>query len=434
MFTYVRLKNFLSLGDIVFDFRKKRNPKSVRDVKQFIVIYGENGSGKSNLADSFAFLIASSYAFNYPDRDKEKNWSDMYSMYRTAECSDVTEAEYGILAEGKEMRYKIKFTNRLIEEELRIENDISDTPVFRISSGCDGSINREFRSDIFTEDNARSFIMDEIDKHWGTYTFISLLYHFISKKPFSIDDVNIPDDLLFFAGHLARSCVSLRTRHGDVRLCKQNKYLLEDLVNGTVEHVDIPVLKNTERIINSFLMQAYSEVRRAFYVTRPEKNNNVMYELHIDRIVADRLCRMSFTHESEGVHNSIELLRSIVHALNGELSVCDGIDCGIHDILLEAMLLSAKDKLEEMSSQAEKKGQEFTGQLIFTTHSTQLLNTLDPSDVYLIKSDYRGQKESVCLSSFMLRKRDDIRLKYINGLFDGVPIADSIDYTFAIEQ
>ena len=51
MFTYIKLKNFLSFGDVVFNFKK-----SASTAKTFAAIYGENGSGKSNFVKSVDFL------------------------------------------------------------------------------------------------------------------------------------------------------------------------------------------------------------------------------------------------------------------------------------------------------------------------------------------------------------------------------------------
>ena len=48
MFTCVKLKNFKSFNDITLDLTDKNNrPKSL------VLIYGENGIGKSNLASAF---------------------------------------------------------------------------------------------------------------------------------------------------------------------------------------------------------------------------------------------------------------------------------------------------------------------------------------------------------------------------------------------
>lgn len=51
MFTYIKLKNFMSFRDIKFDFRNGR-----KGFKKFVAIYGENGSGKSNFVRSIDFL------------------------------------------------------------------------------------------------------------------------------------------------------------------------------------------------------------------------------------------------------------------------------------------------------------------------------------------------------------------------------------------
>ncbi|WP_321018563.1 AAA family ATPase, partial [Eisenbergiella porci] len=51
MFTYIKLKNYCSLVDFQVNFMGKRdNPKKL------ILIYGENGGGKSNLATAFFTL------------------------------------------------------------------------------------------------------------------------------------------------------------------------------------------------------------------------------------------------------------------------------------------------------------------------------------------------------------------------------------------
>ena len=51
MFEYIKLKNFKSFGDITFDLTDKNgNPKKL------VLIYGENGIGKSNLASVYYML------------------------------------------------------------------------------------------------------------------------------------------------------------------------------------------------------------------------------------------------------------------------------------------------------------------------------------------------------------------------------------------
>ena len=54
MFSYIRLKNFTSYEDIEFDFHK-----TASTYKNYVAIYGENGSGKTNFICSLYFLLFS---------------------------------------------------------------------------------------------------------------------------------------------------------------------------------------------------------------------------------------------------------------------------------------------------------------------------------------------------------------------------------------
>lgn len=51
MFSYVEAHNFLSFGNVSFDLRATRTR-----AKDFIALYGENGSGKTNIVTLFYLL------------------------------------------------------------------------------------------------------------------------------------------------------------------------------------------------------------------------------------------------------------------------------------------------------------------------------------------------------------------------------------------
>ncbi|WP_366521484.1 AAA family ATPase, partial [uncultured Brachyspira sp.] len=52
MFTYVKLKNYKSLVDFEVDLTSSKN-----NPKKMIIIYGENGAGKTNFINSFFTLF-----------------------------------------------------------------------------------------------------------------------------------------------------------------------------------------------------------------------------------------------------------------------------------------------------------------------------------------------------------------------------------------
>lgn len=58
MITYVKMHNFMSFKDVLFDFRNGR-----KGAKKFISIYGENGSGKSNFVTCIDLLRKSIESF-----------------------------------------------------------------------------------------------------------------------------------------------------------------------------------------------------------------------------------------------------------------------------------------------------------------------------------------------------------------------------------
>ena len=94
--------------------------------------------------------------------------------------------------------------------------------------------------------------------------------------------------------------------------------------------------------------------------------------------------------------------------------VYDEIDNGVHDLLLTRMILALKDG--------------FSGQLIITTHNTMLLEELSPHDVYIINTDYEGNKRVVCADQFDIQSNHNMRMRYLKGLFGGTPFVDEIDY------
>ena len=86
MFEYIYLKNYKSFGELRFDLTDKQgNPKKM------ILIYGENGIGKSNLASAFFMLsetlrtmdvrdIMQSFLSERPDAINEEDFSRLIRL------------------------------------------------------------------------------------------------------------------------------------------------------------------------------------------------------------------------------------------------------------------------------------------------------------------------------------------------------------------
>ena len=114
MFTYVKAKNFKSLKNVEFNLNKTKTI-----TKQMISIYGENGSGKTNLVELFKLLhdlvlarrvdistnrltaeligIQQDLVYESPDNILKKflRVSVKLEEYRMIDEAEPTEIEYG---------------------------------------------------------------------------------------------------------------------------------------------------------------------------------------------------------------------------------------------------------------------------------------------------------------------------------------------------
>ena len=74
MFTYVRLKNFLSFGDATFNFKR-----TAKKAKPFVAIYGENGSGKTSVLEAI-YILTRGKSFRATDPEIIKRGTDYYRI------------------------------------------------------------------------------------------------------------------------------------------------------------------------------------------------------------------------------------------------------------------------------------------------------------------------------------------------------------------
>ena len=136
MFEYVKLKNFKSFGDVEFNLLdRKGNPKKL------ILLYGENGIGKSNLASAFFMLsetlrtmdvrdIMQSFLSENPESMSDEMFARIIKMrYKDLETlirenkmvssSDTMYLEFGFKLRDKSGKYILETNDsQIIHERL----------------------------------------------------------------------------------------------------------------------------------------------------------------------------------------------------------------------------------------------------------------------------------------------------------------------------
>lgn len=434
MFTYIKLKNFMSFGDTVFDFRKsEKNPKN------FIAIYGENGCGKSNFVNSISLLSEMLRSFSKArhseeisqllEEGKEDLPNDFVELLmrqgniqyvlercRMVECDEPTEIEYGFVLHGVEGFYRITFSQKLCSESLYCFTGKQRGYLFDIHSDGDDVIFEKYHGSLFRQEKSKKEFTEEVKKYWGKHSFLSIVVHQMEEKNRNYIKESISSELLDVLELFQNiSVVSKQSnRQNSSILSRKPATVLVDLRSGRIPEKMMPMLKRSERIIREFFTQSYADIKDVWYETNTAKNGSIRYQLFVEKMIAGHARKISFENESAGTQQVLEIVRTLLGLFCGVTVVYDEIDNGIHDVLLTQILTSLSD--------------EITGQLIFTTHNTMLMEEVDPHNVYVIQVDYRGDKKVRCAADYGLRSTNNMRTKYLKGMFGGTPYIDGIDY------
>ena len=431
MFTYIKLKNFLSFKEVEFDFRDGN-----KGAKKFVSIYGENGSGKTNFVDSIAFLCNSVYSLSFAKEidevieyaKKEKVSEHLIEMFvsnrnilkqanrcRMVDCDESTYVEYGFKLKGHEGYYVLEFRDRFLYEKLYYFTGKQRGVLFEIAED-DKGITTNFSSKLFGNRKFKEDIEEEIRRFWGKHTLLSILqktfedqnetYVRDSVLTHALDALALASNTSVLIGPSSVSPVVNTNRTSCIKIM--------DLIEGEVAVSERKQLDYTEKILNDFFTQTYADIKDVYYRMH-EDEGEIHYKLFVVKMIGGKLRDIEFTRESTGTKKILKIVRYFLSALCGMTVVMDAIDDGIHDLLLRNILTSMVDDI--------------TGQLIVTTHNTFMMETINIKSVYVINIDYRGEKVVTCLDKFpRIQKTNNPRDMYLKGLFGGLPVVEELDF------
>lgn len=172
-----------------------------------------------------------------------------------------------------------------------------------------------------------------------------------------------------------------------------------------------------------YFIPLYSDIESMFYKKNNTENGEINYELYEKKRISNKLITIPFDLESNGTQRLLSLFPLFLNAIAGRTVIIDEIDQGIHDLLIERLIDNVREDLE--------------GQLIFTTHDTQIMQQLDASSLYVLQVDYAGNKRIVNISKASQKNiaaNNNIQKLYLNGYFSGIPYADDVDFYDILED
>ena len=432
MFTYIKAKNFKSLKNIEFNLKRTKNITN-----DFIAIYGENGSGKTNLVELFKFLqqMTISRFFDVSWNMLPKEFFELkYKMidsipmeiksmwelklnleeYRMLKEEEDTEIEYGFKIKDKEGFYYVRFNKEIVEEKLYFFVNKQNGYYFKLSKN-ENTIQKELNNNIFTNDNYNKELEENIEKYWGKYSFLSLIDFELKDKNKEYITNNISDKLFDIINKLTLMTVHVNKWVSNLIPDNYTKQVeLYDLKSGVVSKDKLDEIKKYEEVLNIFFTQAYSDIKSVKYVI-DEKEDQIKYRLFFNKIIGGNLKSIPIELESEGTRRIVEEFDTLIGAIMGDTVVIDEIDNGIHDLLMKNIILSIKD--------------EITGQLIITTHNTLLLEILPKECIYILSTDFEGNKNICTIKEYgiKIQRNHNVRDLYFKGLFGGIPTTSYVD-------
>lgn len=429
--TAIELKNFRSIQHLVMDLASN----NCKSIKKLVAIYGENGAGKSTIIDAFKNLCLSirtldnlgkfiKFRDNLIEQSKDStidpsiilehskdrmftNIHDVFKNSHTINADGNTIIKYSFYLDNKEGYYQLTFSerNELIEEKMYHIINKNRGILFDIKKGKIVTL----KSEIIKDSRLENEIINMINRYWGQHTLLAIISNEVKNNNSEFIKDNIKSNILSFIDNVAKMSFYQHSLSSEIIVSSQ-RIQGTNIEKGTIPLSWEPHLDMIENILNTFIPTSYSDVLKVFY--KKDKNNKVIqYKLVFRKRIGGKSTDIPVKLESGGTRRLIKVLPLLIDAIKGHIVIIDEIDNGIHDLLISQILKTISETIK--------------GQLIFTTHNTQLMNSISSPNVFVLNTDRNGTKEIYSLDEFRIRSTNNISKMYLEGKFDGVPYPDN---------
>lgn len=437
MFTNLKLKNYKSLVNVEMDLLKAGEPKNI------ILLYGENGAGKSNIASVFVTLmdtLRTLSAKNYIQKLIENNKTADMDPEEKARFLDIISDSFKdtetIIKECKtlgskenmHLEYSFKLNNTIgtYSIEMDEESIVAESLYYLIDKrrGFHFKLKKGEKTvlnpNIFTNSNYYNELADKIEKYWGKHSLLGIIdnEYKSSNKKYLVDRVsnNLIEFIEFLHSLSCQVYVADRCRRQCLAASHEMFFKLD---SGEIETSKSNEIELVEAFLNEVFTNLYSDIKKVYYKCT-KKDDRIKYDLFFKKQIGKELRDVGFRMESRGTLKLLNLIPLLYEAAQGKNVIIDEFDSGIHDLLIQKLLLSINKYIK--------------GQLIITTHSTMLMEAELPSDsIYFLVVDELGDKHVTCLTDYKNRRthpNNNIRSLYMKGVYDAIPnmIQENIDF------
>ena len=402
------------------------------DILKLSAIYGANGAGKSNLVQGLEMLRYLVTEESIPSKLKngqfkfQNNRKNKSQVLAIEFVQDNTVFYYAI-----EIKDGVILTEELYESGLNIK---ADSLIFERKTIENNKTTLQF-SEIFEHDEKTPFLKEVLldfikpnkpalklisDRDFKDFKIVKKAYQWFEtltiirphSKPIALaHQIDIDADFKAFADDIMRSfnigIVDLfieKTKIEDF-FGNENEEKLEELRDKVEKSpqkmMQIRRINDTEGI---FLVKEKDGVYIKTLQLRHKGGSNITANFDMDE-------------ESDGTIRLLDFIpvfRGLV--TKNRVFVIDEIERSIHPLLI-------KELLKKFSLDSDTKGQ-----LIFTTHESNLLdqNIFRQDEIWFAEKDETGSTDLYSLSAFKEHKTIDIQRGYLNGRYGSIPFLGNL--------
>lgn len=433
MFTRIKLHNFKSFEDIEFDLTTRKNTP-----KHLAIIFGENGMGKSNLAESIAFFIDLLRTMDVRDmwakmlEDKQFNsMGDDFLVFlrrQLREMKNLITDNYMIGALGDmELRYEFSISGRKGLYEVAFNPENGELSHERLEYTLEK--NKGVYFDIIPDNvrlNKKAFIDNQfladlhelVRKFWGKHSLLAILLHEEHDKTSKYIHESISNNFALVLNEFSYLSCFLKTGHEERGYLQSSVNLPRNLESGEVSVNAVPKLEKVSKMLSLLFNAINSDNKKVYFDFSNKDEKHVAYQLYVTKLICGKERNIPFSLESTGNHRILDIISFLFEAMNGHIVVIDEIDMGIHDVLMKKLI--------------EEVAPHISGQLIVTSHNTLLMEIDSIREaIYIISEDNNAYKQIKCISDYTERTylQNNIRKKYMNEDYDGIPHVKQINFT-----
>lgn len=396
------------------------------DLLKSAAIYGANGSGKSNFVKALHSLQdivvnnKNAYAKISPFK-LDKKYQDKPSSFEIDFQYGTAYYSYGIeildAAISKEWLYQLDVQKE--EDEMIFEREMNEGKIELrlhekyLQTEKDKLLIQIYAEDILAHDipfvhlvrdkkfkeitDAFKWFDEKLHLAYPDSKYASFMWEFVTNTKFKKFVSNIFSTLGTGVVSLNTQTTPIDVFFGDENTKTKKKVI--HLLDKGKQFVTIEVGENI------------------FIGTKDDDNNYIVHELitqHQDN--NGELLNFELGEESDGTQRLIDLIPALEVLTNQDIVlVIDEIGRSLHPSLLKeflALFLRTKTK----------------GQLIFTTHESNLLdlNLFRQDEIWFLEKDKKGSTKGYSLSDYKPRYDSDIRKGYLNGRFGAIPFLGNL--------